>query len=359
MKVFLTYKLRQNNLQFKDLNELQLLMRNIEIQNNMPFRIHKTILKEDPRVSGPMQYRLHLLKNKLRDYNNTYSQNKKEQFEVFKIPKKSGGFREIKAPNEEIKFKYKLIKELLEDTLKILPHNNAWAYMPKRSTIDAIQRHKENDSQWFLKVDIKKFFDNCSKELIETQLNKLFPLHHNPLAIKELAEFATLENELPQGTPLSPYLTNLIMVPFDYYFSNYCENNNLIYTRYADDIIISSKEEFQFQSVLSKLQEILVENKYPFLINKEKTRYGNRNGRNWNLGLMLNKDNEITLGHQFKRKLKVILHKLANEELEKDNPHLIGLFSYLKQIEPRYYENLNGYAVFKHGKVIKDLLKSV
>jgi single-stranded DNA-binding protein len=45
----------------------------------------------------------------------------------------------------------------------------------------------------------------------------------------------------------------------------------------------------------------------PFSINPEKTRYGSAAERNWNLGLMLNNDNQITIGHKRKKEFKAML----------------------------------------------------
>lgn len=147
------------------------------------------------------------------------------------------------------------------------------------------------------------------------------------------------------------------MVPFDYAFSAYCKQKGLVYTRYADDILISSKEDFSFETVINKIHTIFKRLDYPFKLKESKTRYGTRNGRNWNLGLMLNKDNNITVGHVKKKELKTILFKLANRQIETSD-HIQGTFAYLKQIEPTYFTHLDNYCLRVYNSSIETLIKN-
>ena len=357
MKVYITYT--QNNHRIAEFNNLQ-EFRNIfqHLKKTQPVTVRKTLYTKYDQSRFNNQTKLDFFDGMLRNHLRRYPSDKKmEHFNVFQIPKKSGGYRTITAPDDMLKAEYTVVKEYLENHLKMKHHQNAFAYTKKTSTLDAITQHKNNNSKWFLKIDIKDFFDTCSPELITRQLRKIAPFNLNIQIPHMLAEFATIDNKLPQGTPLSPIITNLIMIPFDHHFSEWCNAHGFIYTRYADDILISHQDSFEFSKVIKRMEHLLRKHEYPFEINTKKTRYGSRNGRNWNLGLMLNKDNKITLGHEYKNQCKVILHKLKNEELPKEDPHLMGLFSYLKQIEPTYYNGLNSYAIRKHGKSIKDLLK--
>lgn len=354
---YITYLKRKNHISnevFVGDIRAQLDLMQVEEIRPLPY-VLQTIMKDEEKIKVPSFMKLGLagLHRDLQNYNRQFNENKSQHFETFQLPKRSGGYRTITAPNDDIKLAYTQIKNDLLNKLKVLTHQNAWAYTVYRSTYHAVQQHQRNESQWFLKIDIKKFFDNCSQELIKTQLNKIYPFYLNKELTEELAKFATLDDQLPQGTPLSPLLTNILMVPFDHHFSQYCKNNDLIYTRYADDIIISSKQTFSFKHILHKIDEIMEEHHYNFKINTKKTRYGSRNGRNWNLGLMLNKDNQITLGHEYKRQLKVIIHKIYHQELPYQDPHYIGLVAYLKQIEPMYYNHLNSYCIRKYRSSLK------
>ncbi len=314
--------------------------------------------KEKTDVSRQLRYQIEVLASSIRQYNHFLypTDTKKDNFQIFNIPKATGGVRTIKAPIGALKASYTHVAYDIQNKLEVLTHEHAFAYTKEKSTLKAVQLHQRNNSNWFLKIDLTKFFDRFTESVIREQLSKVHPFCTSNQLIKELAEFAVLEDQLPQGTPLSPLLTNIMMIPFDHQFNVWCEQQGFIYTRYADDIIVSHKDPFKFQTVIDKVNSILEKENYNQEINPKKTRYGNKNGNNWNLGLMLNKDNKITLGHKYKQKLKVILYKLSEGDLPQQDPKLIGLFSYLKQIEPIYYDGLNDYAI-KHYRIdIKNLL---
>ncbi|MBQ4796923.1 RNA-directed DNA polymerase, partial [Pectobacterium versatile] len=60
-----------------------------------------------------------------------------------------------------------------------------------------------------------------------------------------IAKIACHQDKLPQGSPCSPVITNLILVSLDRRLSNLCNSVGCTYTRYADDITISTnKKEF-------------------------------------------------------------------------------------------------------------------
>ncbi len=318
----------------------------------------KTTAFPSTKLPQPIASKLQQLHLKLLVLNKRYNNEAKpKHFDVFSIPKASGGLRKITAPKDDLKQDYTSVAIRLKKEIKLIEHESAYAYIENKSTLKAVQQHQQNQSEWFLKVDLEDFFGSCTREVIVTQLNKVHPLNHAPNLVKELAEFATYPNELPQGTPLSPSLTNYLMIPFDFHFSNWCTKNGFVYTRYADDLIISCKSSFKFSTVVDKIKAILEKEGYPFRINEKKIRYGSRAGQNWNLGLMLNKDNQITLGHRFKQNMKIILFKLANHSLPKDSPEIIGLLSYLKQIEPQYFEYLNQFCIRKYRLPIRSLIK--
>ena len=143
------------------------------------------------------------------------------------------------------------------------------------------------------------------------------------------------------------------MIEFDYKINkllNKLANDETIkkqryvYTRYADDILISAKEKFDYQLVIEELKKIFEGT--PLTIKDEKTRFGSSAGRNWNLGIMYNKDNTLTIGHKKKRQIKDNIYYFIKFkdtfELE-DCWWLQGNISWLKSVEPEYTEGLLTY----------------
>ena len=301
-----------------------------------------------------------------------------EEYIHFKIPKKSGGLRNIDAPNEELKRDMKLIAGLLQYSLKLQYHNSAWAYIKGRDVVGATREHLKNKSNWYLKIDLHNFFGSCTKEFILQQLDQVYPFaqYKNNEVVREglnkLVDLSLLNGSLPQGTPLSPMITNLIMIPVDYQITkllNTLSNTGVIpkqryvYTRYADDIIISTKVKFNYRLVLDKIKE-LFESTTPFTFNNDKVRFGSAAGRNWNLGIMCNKDYKATIGYRNKKQLKVMLHNYYNSvdnwELQ-ELQWFLGQLSWLHNVEPDYYNGFLDYAKNKYDglDLVGDLINRI
>ena len=239
-----------------------------------------------------------------------------ELYRTFHIPKKSGGLRKIDAPNQELMDALRRLKTIFEEDFKAMYHTSAFAYIRRRSTIDAVKRHQANESKWFGKYDLSNFFGSTTIDFAMKMLGMVFPFSEvvksvdGERELRTAIELAFLDGGLPQGTPISPLITNIMMIPVDYKLANGFRDFNhqrFVYTRYADDFLVSSKYNFSFREVEKFIVDTLESFGAPFTIKSEKTRYGSSAGRNWNLGVMLNKDNEITVGHKKKRQFQAML----------------------------------------------------
>ena len=290
---------------------------------------------------------------KLEDFNEAHAKlfeaERKSLYSEFYIPKKSGGLRKIDAPNEELKSALRELKAIFEEDFNMLYHTSAYAYVKNRSTIDAIKRHQANASKWFLKTDFSNFFGSTTLDFTMKMYGMIFPFsavvacEAGKVALEKAMSLAFLEGGLPQGTPLSPAITNTIMIPIDHRLANYFATKQMVYTRYADDILVSSKVDFRYREAVDFINKVVREEfGAPFMIKPEKTRYGSSAGRNWNLGVMLNKDNEITIGHQKKKQFKAMICNYINDAKRgvqwdlNDVQVFRGLISYYIMVERGY-----------------------
>lgn len=279
-------------------------------------------------------------------------------YETFYIPKRSGGLRQINAPKPELMDALRRLKTIFEEDFHALYHTSAFAYVKKRSTVDAVKRHQKNESKWFGKLDLHDFFGSTSIEFVMSMFSMIFPFSAvvevpaGREALQQALDLAFLNGGLPQGTPISPLITNVMMIPFDFKLTRTLrefEKQRYVYTRYADDFIISSKFDFDVRAVEKLVVDTLESFGAPFTINASKTRYGSSAGRNWNLGVMLNKDNEITVGHKNKRRLQSMLHNYVTDKRrgvaweKSDIQTMQGLISYYRMVEE---ENID--AIIKH-----------
>ena len=288
-------------------------------------------------------------------------------YRSFIIPKRSGGLRQIDAPNDELKRALYDLKMIFEKKFYMSYHTAAFAYVHGRSTIDSVKRHQQNKSRWFLKTDMRHFFPSTSPEFLVKMLCMTFPFCafiEDDWGNRELLEKALslcfLNGGLPQGTPTSPMLTNALMIPIDHAISKMCHEYqpHLCYTRYADDILISSEYSFKWTDVQNKLIAILNSFEAPFSLHPDKTRYGSSAGRNWNLGVMLNAENKITIGHEKKKVFKAMVFQFMTDDAKgvawglEDVQHFLGLISYYRMVEK---ENIDAILATYSAKFNKDV----
>lgn len=291
-----------------------------------------------------------------------------KEYNHFTIPKKTGGRRSIDEPSYSLRMRQERIKRRIIDDVLPLAHTAAYAYRRGRSTKHCRMRHQLNKSKWFLHLDVKNFFGSLDKEFVMRMICMVYPYSELSERRKEklasIMDYCFLNNGLPQGTVISPALSNLCMIPFDCEISKLLAEKGYVYTRYADDIEISRKKDFDPHEPIGIVYEVLDMLDAPLVLKQEKTHYGSIAGRNWGLGLMLNKDNKLTIGHEKHKKLKAeLFNLLMDAKNNKDNlcnlkdraGKLQGKLSYFKHIESDYEK----YIVEKLEKKVGITLKSI
>ena len=311
-------------------------------------------------LSRKLNFNIDKLINILEEFNNFTEEMRRKPrrslYYEFYIPKKSGGLRKIDAPNDDLMFALRKLKKIFEDDFRALYHTSAFAYVKKRSTIDAVKKHQSNESKWFAKYDLHNFFGSTTLDFIMKMFSMVYPFSEvvktdrGMTALRTALELAILDGGLPQGTPISPLITNIMMIPIDFKLTNELrdyDRQRYIYTRYADDFIISSKYNFDHKRIEKYIIDTLNEFGAPFTINEKKTRYGSSAGSNWNLGVMLNSNNEITVGYKEKRRFQAMLTSYV---LDKRNGNPWDLH------DIQVLNGLKNYYIMVEGKNIRQLI---
>jgi RNA-directed DNA polymerase len=156
--------------------------------------------------------------------------------------------RMIEAPCPHLKQAQRaLLNRILSH---VEPHQTAMAFVHGRSIAMNARRH--HGAFRLFKTDIRSFFPSITAAAVMSMLERHF-VHLTQEVKKEIVDIVTLDGRLPQGAPTSPYLSNLVMFEFDERCHWFCNRLGAVYTRYADDVSISSSD----SDILEKLEVIV------------------------------------------------------------------------------------------------------
>lgn len=169
-----------------------------------------------------------------------------QKYVEFTVPKKSGGVRTIMAPHKTLK----VIQKRLAQDLLLIEQQLEHARVKKSDCILAhgfkrelsIMTNGENhrDRRYVFNVDLKDFFPSINFGRVRGYFTKNNDFALKPKVATILAQIACHENQLPQGSPCSPVISNLIASVLDIRLNELARRYRCTYTRYADDITFST-----------------------------------------------------------------------------------------------------------------------
>ncbi len=248
--------------------------------------------------------------------------------------------------------KHEKIQLFLED--RFLPSIFSKGYVSGRSIYQNAMAHIYND--YFIMLDIKNFFPSiCHKQLSEKifrEINLLVPNQINRKECNEIVDICSVNSRgIPLGFVTSPTLSNIYLKEFDNIFFGKLkklELDNIIFTRYADDITISFKSDSteklkELENAVVSISSTLL-SRYGLRINPKKTRSYSLNISNHVrvTGINITKDNDnkrkLTIGRSVKNKLYWdALACLDMNDIKKIN-HVKGMQSFILSVEKNGYE---------------------
>jgi len=115
-------------------------------------------------------------------------------------------------------------------------------------------------------TDLQEFYPNITSQRV---YDTFCSLKFSPHFSHWLTNLTTWKYELPQGTPTSTHIANLVFLDTDLLLIDLCNKNNITYTRYVDDLTFSSPQDFQH--LLSAILKIVTDNN--FKLSHRKTQY--------------------------------------------------------------------------------------
>ena len=256
-----------------------------------------------------------------------------------RIPKKSGGIREIDQPLYPLDMIQHKINDDILDKFKCSRYATAYhagAHLTKNAA-------PHTGKKYLLKMDITNFFGSIRFDMVLSAVfnTSLYPTHIGAM----LTSLCCLDDVLPQGTCTSPAISNLVMKHFDDSFGAWCERRGFHYTRYSDDITVSGNTSLYPAYCTAK--DLL--NKMGFELNEKKTHFVTNASRQMVTGLTVNE--KVAVNADYKRRLRQELYYInrfgirsatayLNEpDTAKYYHRLMGKLNFVLSIEPenRYF----------------------
>lgn len=253
-----------------------------------------------------------------------YIRNTKNLYSQFTIKKKNGSDRFISAPDDELKEIQRKLSDLLQDclgnireSLKV-ENNYSHGFERNKSIVTNAEKHK--NKKWVLNLDLSNFFDDFNFGRVRGYFLKNNNFSLNEEISTLIAKIACHDNKLPQGSPCSPVITNLILFSLDRRLSRLCQQVGCTYTRYADDITISTNKLLFPKGIIKSHEEeqIVLNSKFlkeitssGFSLNSDKIRLHDRKCRQEVTGLTVNKF--VNVDNKYARKVRSMVHHLFTQ----------------------------------------------
>ncbi len=328
--------------------------------------------------------------------------NLEADYKVYPKRKRQGGLRWITVPTHQLHATQTWIANniLKSGGAVALLHPAATAYAEGHSTFKNAEPHA--GAPWIVRIDIQSFFESISERQVYHAFRRL---GYTALLSFEMARICTRVvpsseakhrkrddqlrwkantasrevvpypthtiGHLPQGAPTSPMLSNLVLAPIDAHIQATAEKYAAVYTRYADDLVLSfsigPKE--RAEEVLSSVRRIL--GVHGFVLNRKKTRILGPGARKIVTGLLVDRERP-RLPRMFKAHLSAAVYHLekrgvadCSQYMSSKHPfsyldHLAGQLQYAYSIEPEFaramFKRIE--AILNREQQLIDLLKT-
>ena len=276
------------------------------------------------------------------------------------IPKPDGGVRLLGIPNVADRLLQQAIAQVLTPIFERKFSPQSYGFRPGRSAHQAIQKAQEYTQEgyeWVVDIDLEKFFDRVNHDMLmarvarEVKDKRVLKLIRAYLESGVMVNGVVMETEegTPQGGPLSPLLSNIMLDDLD----KELEKRGHKFVRYADDCNIYVKTQRAGERVMESVREFL-EKKLKLKVNPKKSKVDKAQRVKF-LGFSFYKHKGEMLIRvagwsleRFREKLRRLTKRTRSGKLEEIireiNTYTVGWIGYYRQANtPSVYEGLDGW----------------
>jgi retron-type reverse transcriptase len=236
----------------------------------------------------------------------------KKRYQTFTIKKKSGADRTINAPVKGLKSILRSLNFVLQCVYE--PHEAATGFVLEKSIVDNAKKHVGH--HYVLNMDLKDFFHTFDRNRVKIGfIYEPFNLNgdREPLAFL-LASLCThpfeidgeVKTVLPQGSPTSPTITNILCKKLDRRLNGLANRFGATYSRYADDITFSSPHNIYTDEAFNKELKRIIGEDQKLVINPKKTRLQKAGYRQEATGLIVN--DKVNVRRRYVKQIRMWLY---------------------------------------------------
>lgn len=193
------------------------------------------------------------------------------------IPKPNGGKRKLGIPTVIDRFIQQAIAQVLTKIYDPTFSTNSYGFRPNKRGHDAVRqarRYIKEGHRWVIDMDLEKFFDKVNHDRLMRTLSKRIQDPNLLRLIRRYLQSGIMEDGLvrpntegaPQGGPLSPLLSNIVLDELD----KELERRGLHFVRYADDCNIYVRSHRAGQRVMKGITQF-IEDKLKLKVNEQKS----------------------------------------------------------------------------------------
>lgn len=219
-----------------------------------------------------------------------------------RIPKPQGGYRQLGIPTVIDRLIQQALHQILSPQYEPTFSTYSYGFRPGKSAHEALSKASEYVSKgkkYVIDLDLEKFFDEVNHHrlmwLLGTRIGdkRVLTLIHRYLKSGILSEGLSQQREkgTPQGSPLSPLLSNIVLDELD----RELERRGYCYVRYADDVKIFAGSEKSARSGSEKVM-VYIEQTLKLKVNRDKSRVCRSHELNFLGHSILRQGREVNLG---------------------------------------------------------------
>ncbi|EKT4105621.1 reverse transcriptase domain-containing protein [Stenotrophomonas maltophilia] len=242
----------------------------------------------------------------------------------------------------------------------------SFAYRKGATLVQAVEPHA--NSRAFFQTDLERFFDSITTPLVRKVLmESATPVADLPDHLEHILGLLTIDGKLPIGYSTSPIVSNACLLPFDRRMVQISQDRGWIYTRYADDIMLSTQERANLSDAEAVIEDCLAsELGDEFNLNPAKSKLTTVGRKVKLLGLVILPTGAIAIDRDVRNRIEAWIHfylsdrarllrifeETYSQGMEEGLERLSGLISYAHAADPAYLEKLRS----KFGTTVIDSL---